>query len=115
MKARIPNAGGGAANMNQMIRQAQKMQEQMQSLQEELDSRVYDISAGGGMVKLKISGQKVISDLEISPEIVDPDDVETLADIVTAAVNQAIKQVEDTNANEMQKITGGIGLPGGLF
>ncbi len=101
--------------MNQMIRQAQKMQEQMQSLQEELDSRVYDISAGGGMVKLKISGQKVISDLEISPEIVDPDDVETLADIVTAAVNQAIKQVEDTNANEMQKITGGIGLPGGLF
>ncbi len=115
MKARIPNAGGGAANMNQMIRQAQKMQEQMQELQEELDARVYDISAGGGMVKLKISGQKVISDLEISEEIVDPDDVETLADIITAAVNQAIKQVDDTNAAEMQKITGGLGLPGGLF
>ena len=115
MKARIPNAGGGAANMNQMLRQAQKMQEQMQELQEELDARVYDISAGGGMVKLKINGQKVISDLEISEEIVDPDDVETLADIITAAVNQAIKQVDDTNAAEMQKITGGLGLPGGLF
>ena len=112
MKARIPNAGGGAANMNQMIRQAQKMQEQMQALQEELDARVYDISAGGGMVKLKISGQKVVSDLEISPEIVDPDDVETLSDIITAAVNEAIKKVEETNANEMQKITGGLGIPG---
>lgn len=115
MKARIPNAGGGAANMNQMIRQAQKMQEQMESLQADLDTREYDISAGGGMVKLKINGQKVISDLEISPEIVDPDDVETLADIITAAVNQAIKQVEETNSHEMQKITGGLGLPGGMF
>ena len=115
MKARIPNAGGGAANMNQMIRQAQKMQEQMQELQAELDERVYDISAGGGMVKLKINGQKVVSDLEIAPEIVDPDDIETLADVITAAVNQAIKQVDETNAAEMQRVTGGIGLPGGLF
>ncbi len=115
MKARIPNAGGGAANMNQMIRQAHKMQEQIQELQNELDAREYDISAGGGMVTLKISGTKVVSDLKISPEIVDPDDVETLSDIITAAVNQAIKQVDDTNAAEMQKITGGISLPGGLL
>ena len=98
--------------MNQMIRQAQKMQEQMEALQADLDAREYDISAGGGMVKLKINGQKVITTLEISPEIVDPDDPETLADIITAAVNQAIKQVEETNANAMQKITGGIGIPG---
>ena len=115
MKARIPKAGGGAANLDQMIRQAHKMQEQMEALQADLDAREYEISAGGGMVKLKINGQKTITALEISPEIVDPDDVETLSDIITAAVNQAIKQVEDTNAQEMQKITGGIGLPGGIF
>ena len=112
MKARIPNAGGGAANMNQMIRQAQKMQEQMQEKQEELDAREYEISAGGGMVKLKINGQKTVTELSISPEIIDPDDPETLCDILTAAVNQAIKQVEDTNAAEMQKITGSLSLPG---
>lgn len=112
MKARIPNAGGGAANMNQMIRQAQKMQEQMEEKQAELDAREYEISAGGGMVKLKINGQKVVSSLEIAPEIIDPDDPEMLADIITAAVNQAIKQVDETNASEMQKITGSISLPG---
>ncbi len=111
MKARIPG-GGAPANMNHMIRQAQKMQEDMQTLQAELDERVYDISAGGGMVKLSINGKKEVINLEISPEIVDPDDTETLADIITAAVNQAIKQVDDTNANEMQKITGSMGLPG---
>ena len=115
MKARIPGGGGGAANMNQMIRQAQKMQEEMEAKQAELDARTYDISAGGGMVKLTISGTKEVTSLEISPEIVDPDDTETLADIITAAVNQAIKQVEETNASEMQKITGSMGLPGGLF
>ncbi len=112
MKARIPNAGGGAANMNQMIRQAQKMQEQMEEKQAELDAREYEISAGGGMVKLKINGQKTVTELVISPEIIDPDDPETLSDILTAAVNQAIKQVDETNAAEMQKITGSISLPG---
>ncbi len=111
MKARIPG-GGAPANMNHMIRQAQKMQEDMQNLQAELDERVYDISAGGGMVKLSINGKKEVLSLEIAPEIVDPDDTETLADIITAAVNQAIKQVDDTNASEMQKITGSMGLPG---
>ncbi len=111
MKARIPG-GGAPANMNHMIRQAQKMQEDMQTLQAELDERVYDISAGGGMVKLSINGKKEVISLEISSEIVDPDDTETLADIITAAVNQAIKQVDDTNASEMQKITGSVGLPG---
>lgn len=111
MKARIPG-GGAPANMNHMFRQAQKMQEDMQTLQAELDERVYDISAGGGMVKLSINGKKEVLSLEISPEIVDPDDTETLADIITAAVNQAIKQVDDTNASEMRKITGSMGLPG---
>jgi DNA-binding YbaB/EbfC family protein len=112
MRANIPKGMGGGNNMNAMIRQAQKMQEDMAALQEELDAREYDISAGGGMVKLKINGKKEVLSMEISPDIVDPDDVETLADIITAAVNEGIKCVEDTNAAEMGKITGGLGMPG---
>ena len=113
MRANIPKGmGGGPQNMNAMIRQAQKMQEDMENLQADLDSREYDISAGGGMVKLKINGKREVLSIDISPDIVDPDDVETLADIITAAVNEGIKRVDDTNSAEMAKITGGLGMPG---
>lgn len=113
MKARLPQGmGGGPQNMNAMIKQAQKMQEDMAALQADLDAREYDISAGGGMVELKINGKKEILSLTIKPEIVDPDDVETLEDIVVAAVNEGIKRVESTNESEMQKLTGSIGMPG---
>ena len=112
MRANIPKGMGGGQNMNAMLRQAQKMQEDMAALQEDLESREYDISAGGGMVKLKINGKKEVLSIDISPDIVDPDDVETLADIMTAAINEAIKRVEDTNSAEMAKITGGLGMPG---
>ncbi len=113
MKANIPKGmGGGPQNMNAMIRQAQKMQEDMAALQEELDAREYDISAGGGVVGVKINGKKEILSINIEPEIVDPDDIETLSDILVAAVNEAIKRVEDTNNEEMGKITGSVGLPG---
>ena len=112
MRANIPKGMGGGQNMNAMLRQAQKMQEDMAALQEDLDSREYDISAGGGMVKLKINGKKEVLSIDISPDIVDPDDVETLADVITAAVNEGIKRVEDTNSAEMAKITGGLGMPG---
>ena len=113
MKARIPKGmGGGPQNMNAMIKQAQKMQEDMENLQAELDEREYDISAGGGMVSLKINGKKEILSMDIKPEIVDPDDTETLADIIIAAVNEGIKRVEETNNSEMAKVTGSIGLPG---
>ena len=115
MRANIPKGMGGGQNMNAMLRQAQKMQEDMAALQEDLDSREYDISAGGGMVKLKINGKKEVLSIDISPDIVDPDDVETLADIITAAVNEGIKRVDETNSAEMAKITGGMGgmgLPG---
>ena len=104
--------GGGPQNMNALIRQAQKMQEDMAALQEDLDSREYDISAGGGVVGVKINGKKEILSIDIQPEIVDPDDIETLSDILVAAVNEAIKRVEDTNSQEMAKITGSIGMPG---
>ena len=115
MKARLPQGmGGGPQNMQNMLKQAQKMQEDMAALQAELDAREYDVSAGGGMVELKISGKKEILSISIKPEIVDPDDVETLEDIIVAAVNEGIKRVETTNESEMQKLTGslGMGMPG---
>ena len=115
MRANLPKGmGGGAQKMQQMIRQAQKMQEDMAAKQEELDAREYDIKAGGGVVAVKINGKKEVLAIEIDPEIVDPDDVETLQDILVAGVNEAIKRVEETNASEMEKITGsmGMGMPG---
>ena len=115
MRANIPKGmGGGPQNMNAMLKQAQKMQEDMAALQEDLDNREYDISAGGGVVGVKINGKKEILSIDIKPEIVDPDDIETLSDILVAAVNEAIKRVEDTNNTEMAKITGsmGMGMPG---
>ncbi len=113
MRANIPKGmGGGPQNMNAMIKQAQKMQEDMAALQEELDTREYDISAGGGVVGVKINGKKEILGIDIKPEVVDPDDIETLSDILVAAVNEAIKRVEDTNSTEMSKITGSVGFPG---
>ena len=102
--------------MNQMIKQAQKMQEDMAALQAELETREYDISAGGGVVQIKINGKKEILSIKIDPEIVDPDDVETLSDIIVAGVNEAIKRVEDTTNAEMEKITVAFvelsGMPG---
>ena len=113
MKVRLPQGmGGGPSNMQAMIKQAQKMQEDMAAKQEELEAAEYDISAGGGVVNVKINGKKEILSVKLSPEIVDPDDIETLSDILVAAVNEAIKRVEDTNSAEMSKVTGSIGLPG---
>ena len=113
MRANIPKGmGGGPQNMNAMLRQAQKMQEDMEALQADLDAREYDISAGGGVVGVKFNGKKEILSIDIQPEIVDPDDIETLSDILVAAVNEAIKRVEDTNSQEMSKVTGSVGFPG---
>ena len=100
--------------MNQMLKQAQKMQEDMAALQAELETREYDISAGGGVVQIKINGKKEILSIKIDPEIVDPDDVETLSDIIVAGVNEAIKRVEDTTNAEMKKITGAFGGLSGM-
>ena len=113
MKANIPKGmGGGPQNMQAMLRQAQKMQEEMAAKQEELDAREYEISAGGGVVNVKINGKKEILSIDLKPEIVDPDDIETLSDILVAAVNEAIKRVDDTNSAEMSKLTGSVGIPG---
>ena len=113
MKVRVPNNSG--ANMANMIK---KMQDDMTAMQAELEAREYEVSAGGGVVNVKINGRKEVLSIDIKPEIVDPDDIETLSDILVAAVNQAIKKVEDTANEEMGKITGQLGgIPGmpGLF
>ena len=113
MKVRIPQGmGGGPSNMQSMLKQAQKMQEDMAQKQAELEELEYETSAGGGVVNVKINGKKEILSVKIDPEVVDPDDVETLEDLVTAAVNEAIKTVEAVSAEEMQKITGSMSLPG---
>ena len=111
MRANIPKGMGGPQNMQAMIRQAQKMQEDMAAKQAELDAREYDVSAGGGVVKVKINGKREILAIDLKEEIVDPDDIETLSDILVAAINEAIKRVDDTNNDEMGKITGAMNMP----
>ena len=115
MKVRLPKGvGGGPTDMNSMIRQAQKLQEEMQEKKAELDEREYEIKAGGGAVTVHIRGTLEVLDIAVSPELVDPDDVETLQDILVAAVNEAIRTVNTTNEEELGKISGGLGLPGGF-
>lgn len=113
MKARLPKGmGGGPTDMNGMIKRAQKMQEDMAALQEDLDAREYEVNAGGGAVTVKITGKLEIRSIDIQPDIVDPDDIETLSDVLVAAVNEAIKKVNETNTEEMSKVTGSLSLPG---
>ena len=110
MRANYPK--GGAQNMSSMMKQVQKMQEDMANLQADLETREYEVSAGGGMVTVKINGKREILNIDIQPDIVDPDDIETLSDVITAAINEAIKKVDTTSESEMGKITGGMNLPG---
>ena len=111
--ARNQFGGFGGPNMQQLMRQAQKMQEQMQKAQEELDEKVYEASAGGGMVTCKVSGKRELLELTIQPEAVDPDDVDMLQDLILAAVNEALRAGEKNREDTMGKLTpGGMG---GLF
>ena len=113
MKARLPKGmGGGPQNLNSMLKQAQKMQEDMAALQEELETREYTVQAGGGAVEVTINGKNEILNINISPDIVDPDDIETLSDVIVAGVNEAIKKVSEVNSEEMGKITGSLNMPG---
>jgi len=113
MKARIPKGmGGGPANMQSMIKQAQKMQEDMENLQNELNEREHEITAGGGAVTVKIKGDRQVLEIKLDPDVVDPDDVETLEDLLVAAMNEAIKTVDSVNASEMGKVTQGLNMPG---
>ena len=102
----------GGGNMQQLARQAQKLQQQMTKMQEDLEAREYEASAGGGMVSVKVSGKKEVLSIEIKPEAVDPDDVEMLQDMVMAAVNEALRAATETTEREMSKLTGGLNMPG---
>lgn len=114
MKARMPAgySNKGPGNMQSMMKQAQKMQEEMAALQEELEAREYSAAAGGGAVSATVDGKHRLTALDIKPEVVDPEDVEMLADLVKAAVNEAVRQAEETSEAEMAKISGGLNLPG---
>ena len=113
MKARLPKGmGGGPQNMQSMIKQAQKMQEDMERVQAELEEEVTEVTAGGGAVKIEIKGNREILSIKLQEDVVDPDDIETLEDLIVAAVNEAIKKVTETNNEAMSKITGGLNVPG---
>jgi hypothetical protein len=102
----------GGSNMNQMMKQAKKLQEEMAKKQAELLEQVIEGSAGGGAVTAKVNGKQQILEVNIKPEVVDPDDVEMLQDLIMTAINDAIKQSQDLVATEMSKITGGLNIPG---
>lgn len=111
MKVRIPNSGG-PSNMNQMIKQAQKMQEDMASLQDDLEQREYTATSGGGIVSVTVDGKHLIKSIKIKPEAVDPGDAEMLEDLITVAVNEAISNAIKTAEEEMGAVTGGLNFPG---
>jgi len=102
---------GGGMNMNNLMKQAQKMQQQMQEAQEELAGKSFEVSSGGGAIKITITGAKEIKEIKLSPDVVDPQDVEMLEDLLLSAVNEAFRQAEEMANKEMGKFTGGMGLP----
>jgi DNA-binding YbaB/EbfC family protein len=112
MKARIPKTTAGAQHMNQMVRQAQKMQDQITELQADIEAREFTATAGGGVVEATLNGKKEIKTLTLKPEVVDPEDIETLQDLIIAAINEAVSNIEATTETEMSKITGGVSIPG---
>ena len=104
--------GGMPGNMNNLMKQAQRMQRQMEETQKEMEEKEYEAAAGGGAVTVRVSGRKEVLSVKLSEEVVDPDDIEMLEDLIMAAVNEAFRQLEEVSAESMAKITGGIG--GGL-
>lgn len=101
-----------AKNMGNLLKQAQVMQQKMSTLQKELEAREIETSSGGGMIKIKINGKQEILELKINRECVDPDDVETLEDLLLTAVNQAVNESQDMVSKAMSKVTGGLSIPG---
>lgn len=114
MKARLPQGmgKGPSGNVNQMLKQAQKMQEQITALQAELEEREFSASVGGGAVEITINGKRQVLKLNIKPEVVDSEDVETLQDLVMSAFNEAVRVLDEESDAEMQKVTGGVSIPG---
>ena len=113
MKARLPQGmGGGPQNMQSMLRQAQKMQENIESKKAELEEKEYVVSSGGGMVEITVKGNREIQAIGLNPEVVDPEDVEMLEDMLVAAFNEAMRQIDEEQERELEKVTGGLNIPG---
>ncbi len=114
MKARLPKGygSGGANNIQQLARQAQKLQDDMEAVSKELETKEYEAAAGGGAVKVTVTGKMELTKVEISPEVVDPEDVEMLSDLVMAAANEAIRAAAKEKEDKMETISGGLNIPG---
>ena len=104
--------GGMPGNMNNLMKQAQKMQRQMEEATKALEETEAEATAGGGAVTVKVSGKKEVLSIKIEEEVVDPDDIEMLEDLIIAAVNEALDKVDEESAGAMSKLTGGMGMPG---
>ena len=108
----FPRGMGGMGNMNQMIKQAQKMQEQMLKMQEEMETKTFTADAGGGAVSATVNGKKELQDIVLQEEVVDPDDIEMLQDLIVAAVNEAMRKADKDSEAQMGALTGGMNIPG---
>ena len=106
---------GMRGNMNQLMKQAQKMQKQMEETTKALEESTYEATAGGGVVKVVVSGKKEVVSVHLEEEVVDPDDVEMLEDLIVAATNEALRKMEEDSQEKMGKVTGGLGGMGGGF
>ena len=106
--------GGMPGNMSNLMKQAQRMQRQMEESQKELEVKEFTAAAGGGAVEVTVSGKKEIAKVKLSEEVVDPDDIEMREDLIVAGTNEALRQADEANAEIMNKMTGGLGLGGGL-
>ena len=107
--------GGMPGNMNNLMKQAQKMQRQMEENQKALEEKIFTASVGGGAVEVSVSGKREVTKVSLKEEAVDPDDIEMLEDMILAATNEALRQVDEESANAMNKLTGGFGGLGGGF
>ncbi len=116
MKARLPQGygGGGASNLQQLAKQAQKIQEDMDKTTAELEAKEYSATSGGDAVKAIVTGKMEVKSIDIKPEVVDPEDVEMLSDLVMAAVNEALRSAAADKSERMEKISGGLNIPGML-
>ena len=114
-KGGFPGMGGGMPNMNNMMKQVQKMQKDMAKVQEEVQTAQVEASAGGGAVSVVVSGAKQVVSITIKPEVVDPEDIEMLQDLIIAAVNEGIRKADEMVSKEMGKVTGGMNLPAGML
>ncbi len=111
-KGRKMPGGMPGGNMNDMMKQVQKMQKQMAAAQEEIEAQEVSATAGGGAITITVNGKKEVMDIKIDPEVVDPDDVEMLQDLILAATNEAMRKVDEIASSQMGKVTGGMNIPG---